>query len=288
MCGSGRCRVFRYYSVANSLQHGSGGVASAGMFAIYRCWKESVKNTILFADIHLKPAGEGGEVYDSFLSFLRGIDPDKTERLVCLGDLFDFWYEYRHVMFSGYFSVLRAFADLSDAGVALHLVCGNHDFWAGASLEQHLGFHIHHEPTRLPFGNREALLLHGDGLNTRDYGYRFFKWVARNPLLIRGFRCVHPDHAMALALFMSRSSRGFTRVDALSKGPEAHSVRGYAHRLLKDGAAPIVICGHTHAPVIEQVAADHGNGLYVNPGDWPHHRSYVVFDGNDFRLCQFT
>ncbi|MCK5860996.1 MAG: UDP-2,3-diacylglucosamine diphosphatase [Candidatus Hydrogenedentes bacterium] len=246
-----------------------------------------MKNTILFSDVHLKASGEDTAVHKSFLTFLQHIDPNQTERLICLGDLFDFWYEYRHVVFSGYFETLRTLADLNDAGVELHLICGNHDFWAGAFLEKNIGIQVHREPVRLAFGNKEALLLHGDGLNPRDYGYRLFKRIARSPIAIRLFRHIHPDTAMAIAQFMSRSSRTLAEASTPSEGPEAHFVREHAHHLLRDGTADIVICGHAHAPAIEAVSLDDKTGLYVNTGDWPNHRSYIVYEENDFHLRHF-
>lgn len=246
-----------------------------------------MKNTVLFSDVHLKPSGASTSLHKTFLAFLQNIDPAKTERLICLGDLFDFWYEYRHVVFSGYFDALRALADLNEAGVALHLVCGNHDFWAGPALSALTGLQVHHEAVRLPFGDKEALLLHGDGLNPRDYGYLFFKRIARNPIAMRLFRHVHPDTAMAIAQFMSRRSRTMTQAPTPAEGPEAHFVREHAHHLLHKGAADIIICGHAHAPAIEEVDVTHKTTLYINPGDWPNHRSYIVYENNEFRLHYF-
>lgn len=246
-----------------------------------------MKNTILFSDVHLKVSGDNSAIRESFLAFLRSINPQHTERIICLGDLFDFWYEYNHVLFFGYFDVLRLFADLNDAGVNLHLICGNHDFWAGKVLKEVAGFEIYHEPVRLPFGDEEALLLHGDGLNPRDYGYRLFKCIARNNWAIRLFRHVHPDAAMAIARFMSSSSRTLTGVEKPAEGPEAHFVREHAHELLQQGKARIVICGHAHAPVMEDVVTDKGAGRYINPGDWPNHRSFIVFEDGSFSLHHF-
>jgi UDP-2,3-diacylglucosamine hydrolase len=235
----------------------------------------------------LKVSGEDPSIGDNFLAFLRSVDPEKTERLICLGDLFDFWYEYRHAVFAGYFDALRVFADLHDAGVELHLICGNHDFWAGSLLEQVSGIHVHHEPVRMPFGDKEAILLHGDGLNPSDYGYLFFKQIARNPVAIRLFRRVHPDTAMAIAQFMSRRSRTLTLVEKPAAGPEAHFVREHALSLLQNGKADIIICGHAHAPVVEEVILQEKIGLYINPGDWPNHRSYIVFADGKFNLHRF-
>ena len=246
-----------------------------------------MKNTILFSDVHLKVSDRDAPSRESFLAFLRSIDPDKTARVICLGDLFDFWYEYSHALFFGYFDVLRLLADLNDAGISLHLICGNHDFWAGNVLTEITGFHLHHEPVRLSFDKTEALLLHGDGLNPRDYGYRLFKGIARNKWAMRLFRRVHPDTAMAIAHFMSHSSRTLTGVEKPAEGPEAHFVREHAHKILQNGSASIVICGHAHAPAVEEVRTENGTGRYINPGDWQNHRSYVVFEAGQFSLHHF-
>lgn len=246
-----------------------------------------MKHTILFSDVHLKPrSGEPG-VRESFLAFLRGIDTETVDRLVCLGDIFDFWFEYRHALFSGYFDVLAALADLSRRGVELHLVCGNHDFWAGGFLRDTVGFHIHPDRTTMRFGERNALLLHGDGMNRRDYGYRLFKRFARNRCVIRCFRLIHPDCAMALALGLSRSSRSLLQVQDPGRGREAAAIRQGAQAMLAAGKADIVICGHAHAPEMRAVSAARGEGLYINTGDWPQHRSYVVWDGREFTMHHY-
>ena len=99
--------------------------------------------TLIFADVHLEVGPSGEKTLREFTEFLRQIDPEEFECTVILGDLFDFWFEYKHVVFSAYFDVLRAFADLHERGMAFHLICGNHDFWAGKFLEQRLGFTIH-------------------------------------------------------------------------------------------------------------------------------------------------
>ncbi len=248
---------------------------------------DDVKKTLLFSDVHLGVTPATQSAYRAFLSFLREIDPVHVERMICLGDLFDFWFEYRHVVFSGYFDVLRAFADLNDAGVELHLVCGNHDFWAGRFLREAVGFTLHYDAVRMDFGGREALLLHGDGLNPRDRGYRCFKRFARNGLAVKLFRWVHPDAAMTLARSMSRHSRALSSAENPADGREAGVVRAHAHQLLRDGVAPIVICGHSHVPAVETTPAAEGMGLYINPGDWPRHRSYVEWDGREFKLLQY-
>lgn len=243
-----------------------------------------MKKTLLFSDVHLKTGAAHRPHRDAFTAFLRSFDPSDYDRFICLGDLFDFWFEYRHAIFSGCFEVLRAFAELRDAGVELHLVCGNHDFWAGRFLRDELGFQIYQDSAKLPFGEKTALFTHGDGVNPKDWGYRFYKRIARNPLVVRAFGLLHPDWAMALAQGVSHGSRTLTRVEDTANGPEAAAIRAYAKTLLAQGEADIVGCGHAHAPVIEEYPAPGGTGFYLNPGDWMSTRSYIIWDAGAFRL----
>lgn len=243
-----------------------------------------MKKTLLFSDVHLKVTKADRPRVRAFAAFLRRFSPGEFNRVVCLGDLFDFWFEYRHVIFSDCFEVLRVFADLNDAGVELHLVCGNHDFWGGRFLRDELGFHIHRDAAALPFGEKTAHLIHGDGINSKDWRYRLYKRIARDPLVIWAFRQIHPDWAMGIARAASHSSRTFTAVAKTDEGPEAQALRAYAARILAQGEADIVLCGHAHAPSIEEYPTPQGTGLYVNPGDWLQHRSCVVWDGQAFHL----
>ena len=240
--------------------------------------------TLFVSDVHLDVPPFHQERTETFLRFLRGVDPARVERIIILGDLFDFWFEYKHVIFSGYFDVLRALAALRDHGVRFDLIGGNHDFWAGRFLEEQLGFCVHKEPFMMDFGGRRVLLMHGDGLNARDVGYRLYRRVARTGWVIRAFRLLHPDWAMALARFVSRGSRRLAQAPDPGKGSEAIALRAYARNVLAGGKADAVICGHAHSPIIEEYPAPVGNGLYINTGDWLFHCSYVEWDGTEFRL----
>lgn len=242
-------------------------------------------NTLLFADVHLDATDT--RAHHEFIAFLRAIDTDRIRRVVILGDLFDFWFEYRYAIFAGYFHVLRGLADLRDRGVELHLVCGNHDFWAGAFLRTELGIHIHDKPVELSFGPRTALLVHGDGINPKDWSYRLYKRVARARPVIALFRMVHPDWAMRLARGVSHGSRAMTHVEDRATGSEVCAQRDYAQYVLAAGSVDTVICGHTHHPLIEEHGGPHAPGLYINPGDWMQNRTYVTWDGARFALHEF-
>lgn len=239
-------------------------------------------NTLIFADVHLKVTADEGEVRKEFAAFLRQIDAARCDRVIILGDLFDFWFEYRHVVFSGYFDVLRAFAELHDQGVALHLVCGNHDFWAGRFLEEQLGFTIHRGPFPLEMGARRVLFAHGDGINSRDFGYRAYKRFARSRPVIWLFRRVHPDWAMAIAQGVSHSSRTLLQPEDPSEGREVGALRSYAQGVIERGEADVVMCGHSHHPEEQEFSGPNGGGVYINTGDWSLNRTFVEWDGQSF------
>lgn len=249
---------------------------------------DSPRTTLLFSDVHLQVAERDRESVQEFVAFLRWIAPSRVDRVIILGDLFDFWFEYRHVVFSGYFDVLRAFADLRDAGVEFHFICGNHDFWAGRFLEQQLGFRIHRHDATFDFGPQKVLLAHGDGLNTRDIGYLVYKRIAQFKPVVWLFGLLHPDWAMGLARLVSRHSRGAYRDTDPTKGGEIEPIRAFARKSLAEGKADVVVCGHAHSPTKETHPTPNGTGLYLNTGDWLHHRSYIEWDGREFTVRLFT
>jgi len=242
--------------------------------------------TLILSDIHLDANEDRRQELLDFSRDFAALVDENVERVIILGDLFDFWFEYRHVIFSGYFDVLRTFARLRDRGVAFHLVCGNHDFWAGRFLRDHLGFEIHRDVAWMDFEGRRVMLLHGDGFNPKDAGYRFYKRIARNPFVVRLFGMLHPDIAMGIARRVSRTSRRLTRVEDPTKGSEARALAAHAEQILAEGATDVIMAGHAHAPAIMEFPTPNGTGLYINTGDWMYHRSYIVHEDGEFHLLK--
>jgi len=234
--------------------------------------------TLILADVHLKVNDEGARTREEFVGFLRGIRSEEFERVIIVGDLFDFWFEYKQVMFSGYFEVLCALHDLDRAGVALHLVCGNHDFWAGRFLREHLNITIHEDEYRLTLGEQKVLFVHGDGINPRDWPYRVYKRFARFPLVVYAFGLIHPDWAMGIARGISHGSRALLAPDDPADSSEVQAIRDFAEAELSKGEVDVVICGHSHYPE----ACEFGQGLYINTGDWMEKRVYWVWDEGTF------
>ena len=244
--------------------------------------------TIICSDAHLKVTPEGASTLNDFVAFLNAIDAERFDRLLILGDLFDFWFEYRHVIFGGYFEVLRAFADLRDRGVELHLVCGNHDFWSGRFLEEQLGVTVHHDEFRCTSGEQRVLFVHGDGVDRKDYGYRLFKYVARSRVAVALFRLLHPDWAMAIARRISAASRSVQSGAEPGKDRPARAIERFVHEVLESGEVDVVVCGHSHYATRVELETPNGTGLYVNSGNWLHDRDYVEWDGQEFQLKRFS
>lgn len=240
-------------------------------------------NTLIFADVHLKVDPANRAVLDEFVAFLRSIDPSEIRRIVVVGDLFDFWFEYRHAIFAGYFDVLHALAQLRDAGVEMHLVCGNHDFWAGGFFEGTLGIHVHPDEYLCNLDGRPALFVHGDGVNPKDTTYRAYKRFARWWLPVRLFGLVHPDWAMAIAQRVSHASRSRQDVHGQARLAEVEASRSFARAQIESGRASIVVCGHTHVAAYEEFTAPTGAGVYINTGGWQEEKAYWVWNGESLR-----
>ena len=243
---------------------------------------------VFISDVHL-----GSELQESersvrlrrFLSTLRG---DDVSDLYVLGDLFDFWFEYRAVIFFASFPVLRALAELSDRGVRLHYIVGNHDYWAGAFLENAIGFTVYKGPVTLEMDGITVYLCHGDGLNRRDYGYRIFKIVAQSKPAIALFRAIHPDLALRLGGMVSGLSRQLVNAETPGRLREAEAVRQYALKTLRNDNVDIFFAGHSHIPVDERIEVNGRVKRYMNVGDWLTHFTYAELSRGQLALKRFT
>ena len=140
---------------------------------------------------------------------IRFLDEIKASAaaIYILGDIFDFWYEYKKVVPKGYIRLLGKLAELTDAGIPIHVFIGNHDMWMSGYFEQALNIPVNHEPKIFTFNNKRFYLGHGDGLGPGDNGYKFIKKVFRNPICKWLFGWIHPDIGIAIANYFSKKSR---------------------------------------------------------------------------------
>jgi len=230
------------------------------------------------SDVHLgleDPVKEQ-EKQKRLIAFLEKAAGDAS-RLFILGDLFDAWIEYRTVIPKGFHRVLSKLHDLSDAGLELHYLVGNHDFWMRDYFGLELGINMHTESFDIELDGRRIHLHHGDGLDPRDTGYKFLRKVLRNPFSIWLFSWLHPDIGVALAKSSSKSSRHYT--SAKDYGAD-DGMRDYAAGKIAAGS-DVVIMGHRHVPLCEKI----GTGTYVNLGDWITHNTYGVLADGEISLA---
>lgn len=221
------------------------------------------------SDVHIGTGTPEVEA-DKEQRLLRWLDgvADDAAALVILGDLFDFWFEYRHAIPSRGFRVLCRLRALVDQGVPVDFLGGNHDFWVGRFLTESIGIVSHPAPVTLAAQGRRLFLAHGDGLAPGDLGYRLLRRLFRNPLAIGAYRWLHPDIGIPLATSSSRTSRHYTQ-EAPVIGEELwRTVAEPAFARGHDG----VLIGHFHKPLH---VTSGGRDFIVN-GDWMNYFSYSL------------
>jgi len=222
----------------------------------------------IFSDAHLGSGSAELEAHkvEKIRELFERVKTD-GDRLVILGDLFDFWFEYKHAIPKDHHQVLFMLTELVQRGIHVDYVSGNHDFWMDSFFAEHIGVHLHKDSLDIIYDKQRLHLIHGDGLAKADRGYRFLKRILRNPVNIWLYRKLPPDWAIPLAKKVSGSSREYT---SRRDHTFALDYEAYAKTRLGEGYDAVVI-GHLHIPVFETYA----NGTYVNTGDFIHHFSYA-------------
>lgn len=199
-----------------------------------------------------------------------------------VGDIFDFWFEYKEVIPKGYTRLLGKLAELRDKGIGISVFIGNHDMWMNGYFEEELDIPVYYEPQTYNIGGKLFYIGHGDGLGPGDHGYKLLKKVFRNPVCRWLFSVIHPSWGIALANYFSRKSRAATGME-LEKflGEENEWLAIYSKEVLQHTHYDYFIYGHRHLPLDLQVGPD---SRYINLGDWLNYFSYAVFDGINTEL----
>lgn len=213
--------------------------------------------------------------------FLDSIKKDAAEIFI-VGDLFDFWFEYRQVVPKGYVRILGKLAELTDSGIPVHFFVGNHDMWMKDYFQEELNIPVYFEPKEFTFSNKKFLIGHGDGLGPGDHGYKAMKKVFRHPLSKWLFGILPPYIGIGIANYFSRKSRAKTgTVDEIFLGEENEWLIIYSRQVLKQQHYDYFIFGHRHLPIDVKLG---DNSRYINLGEWIKYDSYAVFDGEDVAL----
>jgi UDP-2,3-diacylglucosamine hydrolase len=241
------------------------------------------KKIYFLSDFHLGAPDHASSLVreKKIVAFLESIRLDAAEIFI-VGDIFDFWYEYKKVVPKGYVRLLGKLAELSDSGIAIHVFVGNHDMWMSGYFEKELNIPVYHQPKQFEWNGKRFYIGHGDGLGPEDHGYKFIKKVFRNPVCHWLFGQLHPTWGIGLANYLSRKSREKTgSSDEQFLGEENEWLIIYAKEILQKEQYDYFIFGHRHLPIDCKLA---GNSRYINLGDWIRTFTYAVFDGNDLLM----
>ena len=199
-----------------------------------------------------------------------------------LGDLFDFWFEYKTVVPKGFVRVLGKLAELSDAGIPITFFVGNHDLWMRDYFQKELGIVVHHQPVELNVNQKKLFIGHGDGLGPGDRGYKWMKKVFNHPLSKWLFRWLHPDWGVRLGQYLSQKNKLISgEEDVKFLGEDKEWLVAYSQKKLKEEHFDYFVFGHRHLPLEIEL---NQNSKYINLGDWITHNTYAVFDGTTMNL----
>lgn len=241
------------------------------------------KKVYFLSDFHLGApnAAESLIREKKLVAFLDEISVDAAVIFI-VGDMFDFWYEYRKVVPKGYVRLLGKLAQLTDGGIPVHFFVGNHDMWMTDYFQKELNIPVYFEPAEFEFNNKKFFIGHGDGLGPGDHGYKMLKKIFRNPVCRWLFGILPPVVGVGLANFSSRRSRAVAGSnDGKFLGEDKEWLISYCKEVLQKKKYDYLLFGHRHLPIDFMIAP--GN-RYINLGDWIQYYTYAVFDGQQMTL----
>ncbi|MCK0178863.1 UDP-2,3-diacylglucosamine diphosphatase [Flavobacteriaceae bacterium S0862] len=219
--------------------------------------------------------------------FVAWLDEIKTDAaaIFLLGDLFDFWFEYKKVVPKGFTRTLGKLAEISDSGIPIYYFVGNHDLWMNGYFEEELNISVFYKPQEFFFNQTSFFIGHGDGLGPGDKGYKRMKKVFTNSFSKWLFRWLHPDLGVRLAQYMSVKNKLISGdEDAKFLGEDNEWLVQYCRRKLQENHRDYFIFGHRHLPLEIDLEP---NSKYINLGDWIQYYTYGVFDGEKMTLKKY-
>lgn len=241
------------------------------------------KKIYFLSDFHLgAPDAQTSLVREKkIIAFLDEIKKDAAEIFI-LGDLFDFWYEYKKVVPKGYVRILGKLAEITDSGIPMHFFVGNHDMWMKDYFQTELNIPVYFEPKTFEYSGKKFYIGHGDGLGPGDHGYKFIKKIFRNKACQWLFGILPPYIGMGIAGYFSRKSRAQTgQTDEVFLGEDKEWLVVYSKEMLQTAHYDYFVFGHRHLPLDIKL---NDKSRYINLGDWIKYDSYAVFDGTDLVL----
>jgi len=244
------------------------------------------KKIYFASDFHLgAPNPESSLIREKkVVAWLDQIKSD-AEEIYLIGDIFDFWFEYKHAIPKGFVRLQGKIAELTDSGIPIYWFIGNHDMWIFDYIPEELGVTMVREPIVKTFNGKRFYLGHGDGLGPGDYGYKFIKKIFSNPVCQWLFARIHPNLGIGIANFWSRKSRKAGKeTEKKFLGEDKEWLVMYCREILEKESFDYFIFGHRHLPLIYKL---NENSNYINLGDWINYFTYAEFDGKELKLLSF-
>lgn len=241
------------------------------------------KKLYFASDFHLGVPNKAQSLHreKKLVQWLTAIEKD-AQHIFLVGDIFDFWFEYKTVVPRGYTRLLGKIASLVDNGIHIHYFTGNHDMWTFGYLEEELGVKLYRNPIEIKVNNKSFYIGHGDGLGPGDNGYKFIKKVFASPLSQWLFARLHPNFGIGLANFWSGKSRAANGpIDEVFLGEDKEWLIIYCREVLQKKHYDYFVFGHRHLLLDVKLP---NNSCYINLGDWFKNPHYAVFDGVSLQL----
>lgn len=218
-----------------------------------------------------------------FVQWLNEIKAD-AEAIFLVGDIFDFWFEYKKAVPKGYVRLLGKLAEISDSGIPIHIFTGNHDMWLFDYLEEEINATIYREPIEVSLKGKRFFIGHGDGLGPGDKAYKIIKKIFENKICQWLFERIHPNLGISIAEYWSKKSR----IANGQKDETYHGEKEWLTQFCKEKKKTIevdyFVFGHRHLPLEEDLG---DNTSYINLGEWVNYNSYAVFDGEKLELKRY-
>lgn len=245
--------------------------------------KSVSKKTIFASDFHLGAEATLSSVdrEKKVVEWLTKLQDD-MESLYLVGDIFDFWFEYKSCIPKGFTRFLGKIAELRDADIPIYFFTGNHDMWMFDYFESEFGIPVYHKPIQKEIHGKKLFIGHGDGLGPNDYGYKFIKKVLSNPFCQWAYARLHPNFGLWLMKKFSHKSRDAGGDNAIFQGRDKEMLVQYSERKLETLEVDYFVFGHRHLPL--KVRLSNKSSIYYGIGDWTHYQSFGVLQDGEFSL----
>jgi UDP-2,3-diacylglucosamine hydrolase len=245
------------------------------------------KKVYFLSDFHLGvPDAEKSLQREKLIVQFLDHAKEDAHTIFLVGDMFDFWYEYRTVVPRGYVRLLGKLAELSDAGMQLHFFVGNHDMWMKDYFSKELNMPVYFDPQTFSFNNCSFYIAHGDGLGPGDHGYKALKKLFRNPVCQWLFGILPPAIGIGAANYFSRKSRrAQEHIEETFLGEKEEWLLTYSREVLQKEFFNFFVFGHRHLPIDYRLSPE---SRYINLGEWVNFQTYAVFDGSEMVVKSYT